>query len=169
MKDDFLFPADDRKKILEEIGKKIVTLHQERIQRQIQVDRSAMPKLKPKTIKRKRKKGGQSARNAERRMMDTGDFMQNAFQYQVHNDSLKVGISRQLHKTAKTSYRTLALEQENSAFGRSSMRADHNPGANFFGLNENDFLRYRKMFHDMAIPTIKKNFLEYLNKAFKIK
>lgn len=184
-----LLPAGDLKKILEEIGKKIVSLHKERIQRQVQVDGSAMPPLRPRTIEMKEKKGGRSKKNATKRMIDTGDFMQNAFKYNATPEGLEIYISKDPHlkkaqsdfhnaienkksrkptlKNNNISYRMIAMSQESTKYGKN--RNEHNPGANFFGLHEGDIIKYRDMFMDKAIPIIKRNFMEYLNKTLRIK
>lgn len=97
MKATDLLPNKERKNILECIGKDIVSLHKQRIQKQIEVDGSPMVSLSPRTEERKKKKGGQSKVNASKRMMDTGDFMRNAFLYKVKGDSLQVYISDHPH------------------------------------------------------------------------
>jgi len=95
-----LLPRNESKRILEGIGKDIVTLHKQRIQNQVEVDGGPMPSLSPYTEERKRKKGGRSKVNATKRMIDSGDFMQNAFQYKVNNDGsgLEVYISDSHHQ-----------------------------------------------------------------------
>jgi hypothetical protein len=201
-----LLPVSERKKILEDIGKQIVTLHKERIQKQIEVDGTPMPSLSPHTEERKKKKGGRSKVNATKRMMDTGDFMQNAFEYKVDADGtgLKISISNDKHewrkqfamaiekkkerqkkmgfnKWAKSSgsgrdvvltglsYKTIAMQQLRGEFGNDSWRHARNPGAKFFGLNENDINKYKKIVMDKAFPIIKQNFQEGLKKMLKIK
>jgi hypothetical protein len=100
-----LLPKSEAKRILEGVGKDIVTIHKRRLQNQVEVDGSPMPSLSPHTEERKIKKGGRSKVNASKRMVDTGDFMQNAFQYKVDADGtgLEVYISNDKHEWKKQS------------------------------------------------------------------
>jgi len=161
-----LLPNSDCKRIIEKIGEDIVDLHKKRIDKKIQVDGSRMPPLSSVTIKKKRKKG---AKEPTKRMVDTGDFVEKAFEFKAFPDTLSVGISNKIHKKGKVSYKFIAWSQESSRYGREGLRKEGNPGANFFGLTPQDMQGYREQFAEMAIPIMKKNFYDYLTKALRIK
>ena len=149
--------------ILKSVGEKLKLLHQKRIREQKEVFGSSFPTLKQKTIERKRKKGGGISANAEKRLIETGDFMRHAFVYDVKGNVLTFGISNQPHKFVKTwearqrelkrgakkftqhkpfSYRDLAGWQlsKKSLYAKGSFPkkgiSPNNAGADFFGMNK---------------------------------
>jgi len=158
--------------ILKSVGEKLKLLHQKRIREQKEVFGSSFPTLKQKTIERKRKKGGGISANAEKRLIETGDFMRHAFVYDVKGNVLTFGISNQPHKFVKTwearqrelkrgakkftqhktfSYRDLAGWQLSlsSPYSKGNFPkkgiSQHNQGANFFGINQmesNELMKY---------------------------
>jgi len=150
--------------ILKSVGEKLVLLHKKRIREQKEVNGSGFPKLKPKTIERKKNKGGGISANAEKRMVETGDFMRHAYTFNVNKNKLTFGISDEPHQFTKTwekrlrqlkskkvkqyaqhkpfSYRDLAGWQlsKKSLYAKGSFPkkgiSPNNAGADFFGINK---------------------------------
>jgi len=97
MKVNLLPTKNEIDQILNDIGKEIIIIHKQRLMTQTEVDGGPMPSLSPVTEEIKRRKGGVSAKNSTKRMIDTGDFLNNAFRYNVKNNSLQVYISNEHH------------------------------------------------------------------------
>jgi len=150
-----ILPKENIKSVFEKLGRDLKQLHQERMRNQIGVDGSPYPALKPATIEQKRRMGGGIEANAEQRMIRTGDFQKQAFEWEVKDNSFTFFVSKKPHKQlkikakkqaritnkkkgwnvsappkmSKVSYKDIALYNMNEKF-------------NFFGLNDREVKEY---------------------------
>jgi hypothetical protein len=113
-----IFEPSDKRKILEEMAKSIIQLQKNRILNQIQPDGKPYPALKPSTkegkagtayyfkrdgkVIRVGKPSYRKSKYPDKRMMDTGDFRNNAFEYKILDDNtLSINISTLPHRFLK--------------------------------------------------------------------
>jgi hypothetical protein len=111
---------EDKRSVLSALAKMSIQFHKDRMQAQKQVDGTPFPKLAPGTINAKegksffftRGKGSgrkliecisdtstrNPSKNPTMRLIDTGDFKNNAFVFKIEGQSAVIGFSKQLHK-----------------------------------------------------------------------
>jgi hypothetical protein len=163
-----ILTKENFKNVFEKLGRQLKQLHSERMYNQQGINGSRYPALKPATIEQKRKMGGGVEANAEKRMIRTGDFQKQAYEYEIKDNTFRFFISDKPHKRLKTkakrqarvtnkkkgrnvspeppkmsnvTYRDIALYNLNGNFDLGH-RSIYNPGANFFGLNDNEVNKY---------------------------
>lgn len=98
-------------KILDELGRRIVAEHQRMMNEQRGVDGNKYAELSPKTIKQKMKI---SSVTADKRMIRTKDFQNNAFGYFVDGNNLSVFVRDDLHgRSIKSMLATMQKHRTN--------------------------------------------------------
>jgi hypothetical protein len=115
-----IIPKEKIREVFNKLGQRLIFLHQKRMKNQIEIDGSSYPALKQSTIEQKRRAGGSSARNAEKRMLRTEDFRKHAYEYFIRDNSLIFTISNKVHKFQKIYNEQLAWKtrEENSKNGK---------------------------------------------------
>ena len=159
-----IIPNESIYQVYNNLGKKLVLLHQKRIKDQTNIDGTTYPALKESTIKQKEREGSHFAKD---RMRRSDDFRRHAFEYYIVENGLIFTISDKMHKYQKLYNARQAWEtrEANSKAGKKptnrkskprseksishedialynlsgdfeKYRSAYNPGANFFGLNQ---------------------------------
>lgn len=203
---DFRVLSDtDIKGALMTAGKLVQKLHQDRMLAQKEVGGSPYPALKSSTVQqksgtlafytdkngnvhsfipKKNKVAGGVQANANKRMIATNDFKNNAFLYSVTNNVLTFMISGLPHKFNKTnraawsakkgkktadykpySYDTLARWQLRGKFQTTSGKASrnsNNAGADFFGVTPTELDTIESKSMKALIPMITKNTVNHI-------
>ena len=182
--------------ILEEVGKEAVTLQQNHINDQKNIDGSRFAPLKASTVaaKQKSSRGGVGG-NATMRMKATNDFYQNAFQYKVNGNEVIIYISPKVHKLQKIAnerkaYDTRANNGKNNSkpkhtyTNKQGVMVTHediamynlknsgwvragNAGADFFGISKSDAMSLENTFTKRAMPIVETNIITEIEKAVK--
>ena len=131
------------------------------------------------------------AGNAEKRLKATNDFVNNAFEFEQRGNDLFIFVSNKQHKNRKIAnqvkawenreakgkvnkkpkptkslitYEDLAKWQLRGEFDKGGQRKKGNPGADFFGLSQNDIDKLRSTIESMAYPIMEKSLVEALKK-----
>lgn len=166
---DSLISKEDLKPLLDLIGVEVCQMQKNRILKQTEVEGGKFPALKPATIKNKLRQKGGIASNAYKRMIETGDFNRNAFEYKTGDDNVTISISKESHigngKSKSHTYLDLAGWQMRGKFEKN--RSHYNAGADFFGISKKEgeelMGKYKKSFADLFMKKVD----EYINKVVK--
>jgi len=155
-----LLSDTDIRNVLKKGGERLREIHIARIQQQKQVDGSAYPHLKDATIKAKRRLGDilTTNVNADKRMIRTGDFMNNAFRFEVRNKVLMFTISKAEHNWEAIAMKRIRKKQEHVRvnFDGNFKAYEKSSGRDTF---EASLAKYNKFsYRDLALWHLKGNF-----------